>query len=102
MAIFKRRRQSISELRGSKGARGTKSDEPHISEQEEPYRRSARARGATRGAIRAYQSKRSHIGGVPEQEEPPKELSEHIRARGAISLCVVHSCKESLCSKPLT
>jgi len=40
------------------------------------------------------QSKRSHIEGVPEQEnlleelseqeEPPEELLEHIRARGAI------------------
>ena len=60
-------------------------------EPEEPNRRS-----------HIYQSKRSHIRGEPEQEEPPEELSEHIRARGAISLCVVHSCKESLCSKTLT
>ena len=46
MAIFKRRRQSISEPRGAKGAK------------------------------RSGPSKRSHIEGVSEQEEPSEELQE--------------------------
>jgi len=61
MEIFKRRRQSISEPRGSKGSRGTKSEElsEHI-----------RARGAI---SKECQSKRSHQRSyrrISEQEEP--------------------------------
>jgi len=57
-------------------------------EQKEP-RGADQIGGATyiraRGAIsKECQSKRSHVGGVPAQEEPSEELSEHIKARGAI------------------
>ena len=56
MEIFKRRRQSISEPRAA----------DHIgAKRSRPYRRS-----------HIYQSKRSHIEGVSEQEEPSEELQE--------------------------